>query len=76
VTGLGVDRPLSRDGILAQVGLRLTYSLGLGDRVILLGHVEALCPLTSWTVDLNHIPVWTMPPVGGVAGIDVAARFR
>jgi hypothetical protein len=76
VQGLGVDRPASAGRILAQLGPRLGYSLGLGNHLALLGHIEALYLLTPSTVDLNHVVVWTMPRFGAVAGIDLAARFR
>ena len=74
--GTGIDKPASPSGLLAQVGPRLVYSLGLGKHLVLLGRVEGLYLLTPWTVDLNHLDVWTMPRLGVVSGIDVAGRFR
>jgi hypothetical protein len=76
VHGSGVDRPASPAGFFAQVGPRLAYSLGLGDRAGLLGHLGAAYSLTPWTVDLNHVGVWTMPRFSAVAGIDLTVRFR
>jgi hypothetical protein len=76
VQGMGVDKPASPAGLVAQVGPRLTYSLGLGDHLVLMGHVDALYLLTPWTVYVNHVAVWTMPRFGAVAGIDLAANFQ
>ena len=61
---------------MAQVGPRVAYSLALGDHLALLAHVDALLLLTPWTVDVNRVPMWTMPHFAGVAGIDLAVRFR
>ncbi|MBN1611881.1 MAG: hypothetical protein JW940_34940 [Polyangiaceae bacterium] len=76
VHGTGVDRPASPAGFFAQAGPGLAYSLALGDRLGLLGHLDALYLLTPWTVDLNHVAVWTMPRLSAVAGIDLTLRFR
>ena len=76
VRGVAVDKPASAAGFVAQVGPRVSYSLALGDHLVLLAHVDALLLLTPWTVDVNHVPMWTMPRFAGVAGIDLAARFR
>jgi hypothetical protein len=75
VHGMGVDKPANPAGLVAQVGPRLAYHLGLGDRLGLLGHLDASYLLTPWTVDLNHVAVWTMPRFSAVAGIDLTARF-
>jgi hypothetical protein len=76
VHGTGVDRPASPSGFVAQVGPRLAYSVGLGDYLVLLGHIEGLYLVTPWTVELNKLDVWTMPRLGAVAGIDLATRFH
>jgi hypothetical protein len=76
VRGIGVDAPASPAGFVAQVGPRLNFSLGLGDHLVLMAHVDALYLLTPWTVYVNHVPAWTMPRFGAVAGIDVAANFQ
>ena len=76
VHGTGLDKSASPEGLLAQGGLRLAHSLGLSDHLFLLGRVEALYSLTPWTVDLNHLAVWTMPRFSVVTGIDLAVRFR
>ena len=76
VQGIGVDEPASPAGFVAQVGPRLAYSLGLGEHVMLLGHVDALYLLTPWTVYVNHVAVWTMPRFAAVAGIDLAVNFQ
>jgi len=76
VRGTGVDKSESPSGVFAQVGPRLAYSIGLGGHFVLLSHVEVLHLLTPWTVDLNHLVVWTMPRFSTVAGIDVAVRLQ
>lgn len=76
VRGLAVDKPASPVGFVAQVGPRVAYSLALGDNFALLVHVDALFLITPWTVDVNRVAMWTMPRFAGVAGIDLAARFR
>lgn len=75
VEGVGVDVPASPKGLVAEAGPRVAYSLGLDQHLALLGHVDALCSLTSWTVYVNHVAVWTMPRFAAVAGINVVARF-
>ena len=72
---VGVAVPASPKGLVAEAGSRVAYSLGLDQHLILQGYVEALCSLTSWTVYVNHVAVWTMPRFATVAGIDLAARF-
>jgi hypothetical protein len=76
VDGFGVDRPASPDGLVMQLGPRVAYSFALSDYFLLLGRAEALYLLTPWTVDLNHVTVWSAPRLSAVAGIDIAARFR
>lgn len=75
VRGVGVDKPASPGGFLAQTGLRLGYSIGLGDHLVLVGHADALYALTAWTVEVNHVAVWTMPRLSALVGIDLALRF-
>jgi hypothetical protein len=75
VEGVGVDVPASPKALVAQAGPRVAYSLGLDQHLFLQGYVEALCSLSSWTVYVNHVAVWTMPRFATVAGIDLAARF-
>jgi hypothetical protein len=75
VHGVGLDKPASASGSIGMVGPRLGYSLRLGDHLVLLGHVEGLYLMTSWTVEVNDVAVWTMPRFGAVAGIDLAAHF-
>ncbi len=75
VDGVGVDVPNSSSGFVALVGPRAAYSLGLGGSFLLGAHVDVLYLLTPWTVDLNHMTVWTMPRLGGEAGIDIGLRF-
>lgn len=74
--GVGVDVPNTARGLIAEVGPRLGYALGLDEHFVLVGHAEALCSVKAWTVNLNHVGVWTMPRFAAVAGIDLAARFR
>jgi hypothetical protein len=76
VHGLGIDKPASPHGLVVQVGPRLAYSFGLTDHLALVGRVDALYLVTSWTVDLNHMAVWRMPRFGTVVGIDMLVRFQ
>jgi hypothetical protein len=78
VSGLGVDVPSSPPptGFIAQAGPRLAATVGLGEQLLLTGHADALFLLTPWTVELNNTGIWTMPRLGAVLGIDLAARFR
>jgi hypothetical protein len=76
ISGIGVDKPRSPTGLVAQAGLRLAAALELGSAWFLAGHLDALGLLTSSTVQLNRVPVWEMPRLGLLAGIDLAARFR
>ena len=75
VEGVGVDVPASPKKLVAEAGPRVAYSLGFDQHLILQGYVEALYSLTSWTVYVNHVAVWTIPRFATVAGIDLAARF-
>jgi hypothetical protein len=76
IQGMGVDRPASPAGFVALVGPRLAFWLGLGDHLGLEGHIDGLYSLTPWTVELNHMSVWTMPRLSAVAGIDLTVRVR
>jgi hypothetical protein len=73
--GFGLDRPALTGGFVAQIGPRVAYAVGLGNHFLLLGRIEALYLLTPWTVDLNHVAVWSMPRASAIAGIDLAASF-
>jgi hypothetical protein len=74
--GVGVDVALSPKGLLAEVGPRFGYALGLGQHWALLAHLDALYTLTSWNVFVNHVDVWTMPRFAAETGIDLMVRFR
>jgi hypothetical protein len=76
VTGLGVDSPRSPAGFAAQAGLRLAGTIELGGSWFAAVHLDGLGLLNSCTVVLNEAPVWEMPRLGLLAGIDVSARFR
>ena len=75
VTGLGVDRARAPVGFVAQAGLRLATTLELGDTWFAVAHLDGLGLLTPCTVELNRAVVWEMPRLGGLVGIDLAARF-
>jgi hypothetical protein len=75
VQGTGLDKPATAGGFVAQAGVRLGYSVAIGHQLALVGHADALYLLTSWTIDVNHVAVWTMPRVSALAGIDLALRF-
>ncbi len=75
VDGLGVDRPVSASGLLAQLGARVLASSRLGSHLAVQAYGDALYLLSPWTVELNQVPRWTMPRWGGGAGLGLAARF-
>jgi hypothetical protein len=75
VTGLGVDKRRSPTGFAAQAGLRLAAAMELGGPWFAAIHLDGLGLLTPCTVVLNDVPVWEMPRLGLLAGLDVAARF-
>jgi hypothetical protein len=76
VSGLGVDQPQSPNGFVAQAGLRLAATMELGGAWFVAAHLDGLGLLTPSTVVLNQAPVWEMPRLGALAGIDLLARFR
>jgi hypothetical protein len=76
VHGVGLERPFSPTGLLAQSGVRLSYSLALGHRLAVLAHGDALYLLSPWTVDVNGAATWRMPRLGTEAGIDLGIKFR
>jgi hypothetical protein len=73
--GLGLDEPKSPTAFVAQAGLRLGATIGLGDTWFITAHLDALGLLTPCTVELNDFPVWDMPWLSAFAGIDLGARF-
>jgi hypothetical protein len=73
--GLGLDQPRSPTAFVAQAGLRLGATVGLGENWLVSAHVDALGLLTPCTVELNGFPVWDMPWFGVLAGADLGARF-
>jgi len=75
VDGLGVDRPVSASGLLAQLGARVLASTRLGSHLTVQVHGDVLHLLSPWTVELNQVPRWTMPRWGGGAGLALAARI-
>jgi hypothetical protein len=56
--------------------LRLAGTIELGGSWFAAVHLDGLGLLNSCTVVLNEAPVWEMPRLGLLAGIDVSARFR
>ncbi len=76
VEGAGVDHPASPRGVVAQVGMRIAYSLPLDHHLVVRGHLDGLYLLTPWTIDLNREAVWAIPQFGAVAGIDLAVAFH
>jgi hypothetical protein len=75
VEGLGLDLTHSPTAFIAQAGLRLAATVGLGKAWFVTAHLDGLVLLTPCTVELNDVGVWEMPRVGALAGIDLAARF-
>jgi hypothetical protein len=75
VEGLGLDLTHSPTAFIAQAGLRLAATVGLGEAWFVTAHLDGLVLLTPCTVELNDVGVWEMPRLGAFAGIDLAARF-
>lgn len=76
ISGLGVDERRSPTGFVGQLGARLAATWHLAGRWSLATHLDGLALLTPSTVDLNQTPVWEMPRLGALWGIDLLARFR
>ena len=72
--GTGIALPNTSWGWFGEVGMRLAGTWELG-RFIFSVHADGLVMLSRWTVKLNDAPVWSVPRVGGVMGLDVALRF-
>ncbi|MGD0835622.1 MAG: hypothetical protein ABSB49_03140 [Polyangia bacterium] len=75
IRGVGLVRPFSPTGLLAQSGARLSYALALGHGLALLTHADALYLLSPWTVDVNGAATWKMPRFGIEAGVDLQIEF-
>ncbi len=76
VSGLGVDERRSPTGFVGQLGARLAATWHVAGRWSLATHLDGLALLTPSTVHLNQAPVWEMPRLGALWGIDLLARFR
>jgi hypothetical protein len=76
VSGVGVTKPRSPMGFVAQAGLRVAATVWLGQAWFVAGHVDGLASLNPSRVELNDGIVWDMPRLGVLAGIDVAVLFR
>jgi len=76
VEGLGVDKPASPSGFIAQVGPRFGHTLSLANHLVLLSHIDALYLLAPLNVELNGMTVWRTPRLSAVMGFDLAIRFR
>ncbi|HMA94009.1 MAG TPA: hypothetical protein VKP30_15060 [Polyangiaceae bacterium] len=76
VKGVGLDVVNTTSGLVASVGPRVAYALDLHRSFFVQGHVETLVSPKLWTVNVNHVAVWTLPRLAVFAGIDFGARFR
>jgi hypothetical protein len=76
VAGVGVTKPRSPTGFVAQLGLRVAATFPLGQAWFLAGHVDGLASLNPSRVELNNGIMWEMPRLGALAGIDLAVLFR
>ena len=76
LTGLGVNKPRSPTGFVAQGGLRLAATLPLGGPWLLTTHVDGLGALRPTRVVLNDGMVWEMSRLGVLAGMDLLVQFR
>jgi len=69
-----IDVPASPSGRIVQTGLRLAVTQPLG-RAYLTAYAEQLVSLTSWTIRLDQIPVWTAPRFSGTLGLAAGVHF-
>ncbi len=76
VVGTGVDFPATSSGLLFQTGLRLAASKGLGSHAYVSARADGLVLLTRGIVTLDAMPVWVMPHIAALVGIDIGVRFR
>ena len=76
VEGFGVDDVRSPSSITAEGGLRLVFEQPLSARFALAVHADGLASLTSRTVYVNDMPVWTTRTLAFSVGIDLAVLFR
>jgi hypothetical protein len=76
VVGQGVDVPATSYGLMAQAGLRLALTHGLGSRLQIGAHADGLALITQGVVTLNSMPVWTTPRLAVLFGADIGVRFR
>lgn len=76
VEGRGVDQPGSPAAFVAHAGARVAATYALSEIWLVTPHVDGLALLTPRRVTLNGVEVWDVPPLGLLAGIDLAARFR
>jgi hypothetical protein len=72
VRGFGVDDARSPSSMMAKAGLRLAFDQPLSEHLALGAHADGLATLTTRTVLLNEVPVWTTPKLGLMVGIDLA----
>ncbi|MEO6599199.1 MAG: hypothetical protein ABIQ16_04950, partial [Polyangiaceae bacterium] len=75
VEGHGLDLPASSSGALLQTGLRLGVSQRLGARAYLDARAEGLVNLATWSVTLDHEPVWVAPRFTQTIGVDFGVLF-
>jgi hypothetical protein len=75
VRGLGVDDVRSPSGLFGQAGVRLAVSQALGRHLACMVYAEVLGTPTRWTVELNHVGIWTVPAASFLGGIDAAYAF-
>ena len=73
--GVGLDRPAEPAGFVAEVALRLQYSLRWGNSFAVAAHGDGAYLITPWTVELNQRAVWSMPRINFTGGIDAVVRF-
>lgn len=73
--GVGVDQPTSPTGIFYQAGARIGARLDLGDHFFVAARADGLLLLSTWTVQVNQLPVWVTPRAGGLVGVDLGASF-
>ena len=76
VVGFGVDDARAPTSFTAAVGLRAAFEQPLSTRFAVGVRADGSRTLTTRTVSLNELPVWTTPAVTFTLGIDLALLFR
>ena len=71
-----VKTPALGTTLVAFLGARLSYTVGLTRMLALRPSVEAAIPLVRTSLVIDKGPVWTAPPVTAALGLSLLLRFQ